>query len=281
VTARRQQWSLRGFGRCTVLLFAFAGLETRAENFQPNAAASYEQRIGQAVPLDTVFVDAEGTRRPLATFFHDQPVVLFFGYARCPQLCSLVLDGAVEALRGLQATVGKDFQVVSISIDPAETATDNQTRQRGAIRRYGRTGTEAGWHFLTGDAAAIKTVAKAVGFRFTYDPRSHQYAHPSGFVIVTPRGMISRYFLGLDFPAAEISPALARAAKGKTGEPVFNLLLLCFRGDGIGGRYGAVIWRSLSAAVALTVLALAGGVGWMLRQEHRRSRLATWVEEGR
>jgi protein SCO1 len=235
-------------------------------------AIRFEQRIGAQLPLDQTFTDTSGASRRLGDFFHGQPVVLYFGYARCPQLCSVVADGANAALRRLAPSAGRDFQVVTLSLDPTETAAEAKATETLAVRRYGRTGAGAGWHYLTGDAAAIQAVADVAGFHFRYDPRSKQYAHPSGFLIATPTGVVSRYFLGVDFAAGDVASSLRRAAQEKTGDTVFDLLLLCFHGEGIGGRYGALIWRVLATSVVLTVVALAGGVGWMLWQE-RRDRL--------
>jgi protein SCO1/2 len=228
----------------------------------------FEQRIGEVLPLDTVFIDEHGTTRSLRAFFGQAPVVLYFNYFRCPQLCSVVADGAVDVLRRLDTTVGRDFSVISISIDPTDTAATALGKQQEAVGRYGRTGAAAGWHTLTGHAAAIRAVTAAAGFHFTYDPRSGQFGHPSGMIIVTPKGVVSRYFLGIDFPAPGIAAALERAAAEKTGEPAYNLLFICFQG-GPAGRYGHVIWLVLSISVALTMVGLFGGIAWMLYREHQ------------
>ena len=236
----------------------------------PPAGVGFEQRIGARLPLAAALVDAAGERHALGDYFHDgKPVVLYFGYARCPQLCSVVADGTVSALRQIKPTVGTDLAVISISVDPSETLAENKQRETDTVRRYGHAGSSAGWDFLTGSETAIRAIADAIGFHYTYDPRSKQYAHPSGFVVVTPDGVVSRYFLGVDFVPTEVAQSLARAANGQTGKSVVDLLLLCFRGGAIGGRYGAIIWRTLGVAVGLTVFALAGGIAWMLRQERR------------
>jgi protein SCO1/2 len=235
----------------------------------PPKGVSFEQRIGETLPPDTHFTGADGGPHRLGEYFHDQPVVLYFGYARCPQLCSVVSDATVEVLRHLERSVGRDLQVVTISIDPAETATDAHAARRLAIRRYGRTGAARGWHYLTGTESEIAAVTRAAGFHYRYDPATKQYAHASGFLVVTPGGMISRYFLGVDFDAREVAAALNRAAAGKTGPSVYDLLLLCFHGGTIGGRYGVLIWRTLEVAVTLTVVVLFGGIAWLLYQERR------------
>ncbi len=241
---------------------------------QPPAVAPgvrFEQRLGEKLPLEATLADTSGTRRRLGEFFHGQPVVLYFGYARCPQLCSVVADGTNEVLRHLERSVGRDLQVVTISIDSAETSADARSAEALAVRRYGRTGAAAGWHYLTADERTIRLVADAAGFRFRYDPVSRQYAHASGFLVATPDGRISRYFFGVDFVASDVASALNRAAAGQTGVGVYELLLLCFHGGAIGGRYGPLIWRTLTIAVVLTLAALFGGIAWMLRQERHRA----------
>lgn len=235
----------------------------------PAAAPEFEQRIGQALPLDAVFLDEHGAARPLRAFFGKGPVVLYFDYFRCPQLCSVVANGTLDVLRRLEATVGRDYSVISISIDPTDAVAMAAVQQQQSVGRYGRTGAAAGWHTLTGGEAAIRAAADAAGFHFAYDPRSRLYAHPSGFIIITPTGIVSRYFLGVDFPGPDVATALTRAAKNQTGAPVFNLLFVCFQGDGPAGRYGRLIWIVLGISVALTVAGVFGGIAWMLHWEHQ------------
>lgn len=259
--------------------FAVTAMLARAADAPFGGAVRFEQRVGEPLPLATEFVDTAGARRPLRDSFRGQPVVLYFGYARCPQLCSVVSDGTVAALRQIRAEVGRDLSVISISVDPDETLAAARARQGDAVHRYGNPRAADGWHFLRGDEAAIRAVADAAGFRYVYDARSRQYAHPSGFVVVRPDGVIARYFLGVDFPAREVAQAIDDAAHNRPGRRALDLLLLCFRGEGAGGRYTPIIARVLAVAVGLTVLALGGGIAWMLRRErlalHREREVAS------
>jgi protein SCO1/2 len=242
----------------------------------PVPEVGYEQRIGQQLPLDAIFTDGDRQALPLRSYIGDKPVVLVFDYFRCPELCSLVASGATDALRQLKATVGKDYSVVTVSVDPTDTPEMAKSRQMEEVSRYGRTGASGGWHVLVGTPKDIQALADAAGFHYRYDPRSRQYAHPSGLVVVTPRGIVSSYFLGVDFPADRMASAIRRASENKTGTSVFSLLFICFQGGSPEGRYGSLIWTILSISVALTVAAVFGGIAWMLRVE-RRHRLQ---EEG-
>ena len=132
-------------------------------------------------------------------------------------------------------------------------------------RRYGRGSTAPGWHYLAGSEDAIARIASAAGFHFSFDSRTRLYAHPSGFVVLTSTGVISQYFLGIDFDAKAVAVAIDRAAQGKTGSSVFELLLLCARGAGAGGRYSGVVWLALDLGVVLTIGLLGWGISAMVR----------------
>ena len=231
----------------------------------------FEQRIGELLPMGVLLTNGEGVTRPLGSWFGTKPVVLIFNYFRCPEMCSLVSSGAIDALRQLRSSAGRDFEVITVSIDPTDTPEMARTHERQDVAHYGRTGAGAGWHVLVGRTDQIAALTAAAGFHFEYDPRSRQYAHPSGLIVVTPRGAVSSYFMGVDFPARQMSAALREAAANRTGKSVFSLLFVCFQGGAEQGQYGRLIWTALWAGVALTVTALFGGIAWMLRTE-RRSR---------
>jgi protein SCO1/2 len=192
----------------------------------------------------------------------------------------VVVSGVTDALRQIEPGVGREFDFVYVSIDPLDTWQDAAKFRAQEASRYGRGPTFSGWHYFVGPKASITAITQAAGFHFTEDLKNRQYAHPSGFVVLTPSGAISRYFLGVDFSSKDVAEAIRRASMGKTGESVYNLLLVCFRGDQISGRYGVIIWRSLQIAVSLTVFGLAFGIGWMLRQERRASRTPLPSEKG-
>jgi protein SCO1/2 len=251
------------------LVLAVGALHAEPWSAATAPGVAFEQRLGATLPLATPLRDETGARVRLADFFGRRPVVLVFGYTRCPQLCAVVAEGAVEALRGVAARVGRDFDVLYVSIDPGDGPRELAALRERDVRRYGRSGAGEGWHAVAGERSAIATLAAAAGFRFTYDPRSKLYAHASGFLVVTADGRIARYFPGIDFSPREIAAALARAGKGEIGAPAFDLLLLCARGLGVAGRYGALIWTTLMIAVAATIVAVAGGIAWMLRAERR------------
>ena len=232
------------------------------------AAARYDQKLGATVPLDATFRDESGRVMPLGAYLGQRPAILVLGYHECPMLCSLVLGGLVETLTEMRATTGKDFDLIDVSINPADTPAMADKQRRMYFKRYLRDGADAGWHFLTSpDEGQVRRLADAVGFRYAYDPASKQFSHPSGFVVLTPEGTVSRYFFGVTYDAGQVQGALAEAGQRRVGSRVAELLLVCFHYNPIHGRYGALIMNILRAAGALMLVAM----GWLIFQLNRRT----------
>lgn len=229
----------------------------------------FEQRLDVPVNLDLTFRDEQGAERPLRSWFGRRPVVLALVYYRCPMLCNQVINGLVTALRGIELSAGQDFDVVLVSIDHRESPEIAQRKKTPTLQSYDRAGADAGWHFLTGSQENIAALAHTVGYEFRYDPKSGQYAHASGVIVLTPEGRTARYFYGIDYPTRDLRWALVEASHGRVGSAVDQVLLFCYHYDPTTGRYGLAIVRLLRAAGAATVLALAGYIGWAWRRERR------------
>ena len=231
----------------------------------------FEQKINAQVPLDTNFRDENGQFVRLGDYFGKKPVVLVLGYYGCPMLCTLVSNGLVETFHDLSADIGNQFDVLHVSISPAEKPELAASKKREYLRHYGRPGAEAGWHFLTGDEPAIRRLADTVGFHYAYDSTVKQYAHPSGFIVLTPQGKVSRYFFGVDFRAQDLSDALHVAAANRAGSPIRQFLLLCFHYSPVTSKYGALILDSVRGIGIATLLALAIFVTRSCRAERKSS----------
>jgi protein SCO1/2 len=191
-------------------------------------------------------------------------------YYDCPNLCTLVLNGMLRTLRALPLTLGKDFDVLTVSINPADTTALAAAKQTQYLRAYGRTGVESGWHFLTGQSEAIERLAQAVGFGYRYDPDRQQYAHASGIMVLTPSGQLARYFYGIEYAPRDVRLGILEAAEYKVGSLVDQLLLLCYHYDPQSGTYTLGILRTLRLASVVTVVALGVLLGVMVRRERHR-----------
>lgn len=241
----------------------------------------FEQRLGTQVPLDLPFRDETGRTVRLGDYFQGKPVVLTLSYYECPMLCTLVLNGLTSALRALRFDLGKEFVAINVSFNPRETPELAAAKKATYLKEYRRPGSEAGWHFLTGDEESIRRLTEAVGFQYAWDERNQQYAHATGLVVLTPGGQIARYFYGVEFSPRDLRFALIEAAQGKIGSPVDKLLLYCFHYDPSTGRYSALALNSIRIGGVLTVAALISFIVVMLRRERRAATNApTWTPGG-
>ncbi len=238
------------------------------------AQIAFRQHPGRQLPLETGFVDENGVPVRLARYFPARPalpVIVVPGYFRCEMLCMGVSDGLIRALQGMGKVAGRDFRVVYVSIDPAETAEAATARKEAWLRRYGRSDAGPGCVYLRGTPGAVARFAEQIGFEYRADPQTHQFAHPAGFLVATPEGTISRYFLGVSFSAGELERALADAGRQKiaTEAPAPGAALLCFR------AVASAAARLVMGAMRLIALGTAVGLGVLIyraNQTHRANR---------
>jgi protein SCO1/2 len=222
-----------------------------------------EQKLNSQLPFDAEFKDENGNAVKLGDYFgKGKPVVLALVYYECPMLCNEVLNGLTGSLKGISFDAGKDFDVVAISFDARENGKTELAKNKKAsyMARYGRPGTEQGWHFLTGEQSEIDKVTQSVGFNYQFDKATNQFAHAGGIMVVTPEGKLSRYLYGIDYSPKDLKFSLMDSAQNKIGNPVEQLYLYCFHYDPSSGKYGLAILSVLRLMAVATLL----GIGALL-----------------
>lgn len=254
--------SLRCLSSALALLGAFSATALTPGELE---RIGYDQHIGQTISRSLSFEESNRRTVALGDLFNTKPTLLVLGYYRCPMLCTLINDGLILSLQELRFDVGRDFNVINVSIDPKENPAVAAAKRAEYMKRYGRPGASEGWHFLTGSQAAIAQLTNEAGFRFQYDPVAREFAHPSGFLVLTPEGRISRYFFGVNFEARELRGAIIAASKGQGGSLIKDLVLLCSHYNPITGKYGALVMNVLRGLGVLTVLALAWWIASLCR----------------
>jgi protein SCO1/2 len=238
-----------------------------------------DQRLNQQLPLELIFRDENGTPVKLAQYFGKKPVVLSLVYYNCPMLCTQVLNGMVTAFRVLPFQIGNEFDVVTVSFDPRETAALAAAKKKtyiGYLPANSQTGAASGWHFLTGDASTIKQIADAVGFRYQFDEATNQFAHASAIMVANPEGKLSHYFYGIEYSARDLRLALIESAENKIGSPVDQLLLYCYHYDPATGKYGAVVMNMIRLGGIATLF----GIGALILLLRRRGALQMRLRAG-
>ena len=229
-----------------------------------------DQKLDQQAPLDTTFNDESGKPVKLGDYFGKQPVILVMPFYRCAGTCTLEMDGLVRVANAVNPTIGKDYQVVVVSIDPRETPELAAIKKRDYLHSYDRPGAANGLHCLTGTRESIQKLADAVGFRFFYDPRSGAPVHSTGIMICTPGGKLSRYILGVDYAPRNVNLSLVEAGENRIGSLSEKFTLLCSQYDPQSGKYTVAVMRILQVAGCGTVLLLATYIGSMLYLERSR-----------
>jgi protein SCO1/2 len=265
------------------LLALAAALPARAQGpldtVSPERRWSYDQRLNERVPLDTEFVDEQGRAIKLGDCFHEgRPVVLVLVQYLCPSLCGTVLNGLTECMRSMPGLPGIDYEVIVVSFDPREKDKPGLAAAKKAsyLEAYGRSSAASGWHFLTGELPSIKVLTNAVGFIYAYSPKTDQFAHPTGVVVLTPTGRISKYLDGIMYPKDAMEAALRNAAAEEIARPTpsySRLLMLCYDFDPATGKYHVTVMSIVRVAGALTVLILAVGLttAWVRERMARRA----------
>jgi len=231
------------------------------------------ERSGNQIPTDLRFTDDHGEAVQLSDYFDgERPGLLTLNYSSCPMLCSLQLNGLIDGLREMEWTAGEEFEIVTVSIDPAESTALAKRTKAKYLRDYGRPEAAAGWHFLTGTKANIDMLAQAVGFQYKYLPERKEYAHAAVTYVVTPDGILSRNLYGVIYDPKTVRLSLVEAGDGAVGTAFDKILLFCFHYDASEGKYGPAAQRLMMAGGGITVLFLGLGLSAFWRRDARRSR---------
>lgn len=225
------------------------------------ADADIQQLLSEKADIDSMVYTEDAEHVPLASFFDSdrRPIVIVPGYYSCPRLCGLVFNGmrsAIDELADSGMYPGRDFRVLSYSFDEydsPETASEKGQVYRIALEEEVSADT---WHFLTAEKTEIDRFMDSLGYEFTRN--GEDFDHAAGIMILTPKGVISRYMFGIEFPYRELRLSLVEASDGKIGSPVDNVLLMCFRYDSLEGKYVPFVMGFVRLGGLLTLIFLAG-----------------------
>ena len=233
------------------------------------------EHLDGALPEGLTFVETHGitsagvlpeTSATLGSLLHKgKPVILTFNYSSCPMLCTLELNGLVESLLGIDWSIGKDFDVVTIDIDPKDDAEKLARFKKTYVGRYGRDGAETSWHFLRGDEASIKALASAVGFGYQFLPERNEFAHGAAIVLLTPDAKVGRYLYGVKYDSGTMRMGLVESAQGQLGTTMEQFLLYCFHYDESAGKYSLSAMKLMRASAAI-FLVFVGFAIWRLKR---------------
>jgi protein SCO1/2 len=245
---------------------------TLPPNVRPPQLAGVEVKEHLTLPVDLnlEFIAENGYPVKLKQYFNQgRPVILDLIYYNCPMLCTLVLNGQTEAMRAIPWTPGKDYEVVTISIDPMETFADARKKKAVYMGSYDRPA--PGWHFLADKDGNAKKLAEMIGYHYRYDARIGQFAHPAAIMVLTPEGRIARYLYGVRFNPRDLRFAMAEASEGRATMAIEKVLLFCYHYDPKAGSYVYFATNIMRAGGILTVILIAFFLRRMFRMERKRA----------
>jgi protein SCO1 len=268
--------ALTVFFVAVVLLVGQRDAHAQVAGMPPELAhVGVSEKLDGPLPLNTQFRDHTGKTVRLGDYYDGKrPVILTFAYHSCPVLCSMVLNATATGLRGIGWTVGKEFDVVTISIDPEESLEKTANKRKSILNDYGasRGHDGNGWHFLVGDKASIAAVAAAAGFEYQYDADQKQWGHPSVVMITKPDGHMARYLYGLEFPSNDLKLGLLEASLGRSISTIEQIILYCYHYDPKGGKYVLVAFRVMQVSAGSVAIVLFGFLGLFWGRELRKSK---------
>lgn len=246
-----------------VLSFGFA-LTSNAQ-MKAQADIGIDERLGSQVAMDTVLKDENSNDITLRQLIN-KPTILIFNYFRCPGICPVLISNVVGVINRIQLEPGKDFRVVAVSFDPADTPQVAREKKANYLNQLRRPFAPDAWHFLTGTAENTKAVADSAGFN--YRRQGDMYTHPGAIIVLTPKGIISRYLYGTSFVPADVEMAVKEAAGGQVIPTVSRVLAFCYTYDPASRGYVLNVTRVVGTVMLLLVAVFAI---FVLRGRSRKS----------
>lgn len=246
------------------------------------------ERLGAKLPLDARFRTADGALVSLGDVLafagNTMPTIVTFNYSDCPMLCNLQLSGLQTALpamaepvAGVRFIPGRQFRIVTISLEPTE-APDRAAKMRdkylARLPEAQRASARSGWTFLVaaapGDGSQIRRVADAAGFSYTYVPERAEWAHPAALIFLSTTGAITRYVYGIEFSGEVMRESLLKAGLSEAATAV-GFMNRCYHYDPDASSHAraGVLALRIGAAGFLVVLVSVFGLRHVLRKRRR------------
>jgi protein SCO1 len=226
---------------------AGGGGRTATQGQQPTQVGVDEQ-LGARIPLGLRFRDETGRTVRLGDLITG-PTIILPVYYGCTNVCNYLQGGMARALPEIRRTPGTDYRVLSISIDETETPDLAARYQKMYLSALKRPFPPGAWHFLTGDAAGIRALTGAAGYRFQRSGRD--FMHPVASFVVARDGMIVRYLYGTSFLSKDLTLALVEAREGRVGTTIRKVVDYCFSFDPASKSYEFNLLRVSATVVIL------------------------------
>lgn len=232
-----------------ILLFFSLNLKAQQDSLFRNDVGVNE-KLGKFIPLNLKFARETGDTVTLRQLVN-KPTIFLFVYFDCTQLCIPLMQGVSDVIRKTDLQLGKDYQVITISLDPRDTPAKAKLSKASFTKSF--TAEQiSGWTFLTTDSATVFKMIHSVGYNIK--AVGMEFIHPAAIVVVSPKGMVTRYLYGLTFLPFDVKMSIAEASKGIARPTIQKLLLLCFAYDPAGKRYALEVTKLSGIIIGFLIL---------------------------
>ncbi len=226
--------------------------------FRVNESRFLGARPDRATPLR----DETGAPTTLGAY-QGKPLIMVLAYYNCDGTCNVVNAELANRLDTLTNwTIGKDFDVLTVSFDANETP-ETLTKFRQALDLPPRLA--QGWRFaLPSGPEQARALADSVGFKYFWSAQDRAFLHPGIYVVLTPEGRIARFLYATNADTRDLELAITEAMGERISPAQFiNLAVsLCYSYNFKDGRYKLNLpmffgMASLVVGVVLFLLAAA------------------------
>lgn len=195
--------------------------------------AEVTEHLGSQLPLDVKLVNSKGEQVILKDLIKKSTIIDFV-YYKCAGICTPLMIEVSDVVEKSDYTPGKDYDIISISIDQNETPKMAAEKKRAMIGLSGYSIPDTSWYFLTADSASIYTLTNSAGFGFTRTKGG--FLHKGVLIIVDKTGKIVQYLKpgyvqesgNFQILPSEFDMAIRTAQKGKITQTIAKVLQTCF-----------------------------------------------------
>lgn len=230
-----------------LLIFLLIINNLKAEN--KTVEVGLDEQLGKFIPLELSFTDETGNMIPLKKLVN-KPTIFLLVYYECPGLCDPLMSEVVSRINQLDLIPGKDYQVISISINEEDNYQIASNKKKNYLKAIKVEFPDSAWRFLTGSYDNIHKIADAFGYHFK--KQGEIFVHPTTVMFVSPNGKITRYLIGTEFLPFDMKMAILESSKGIPMPTIATLMKICFNYDPQGGKYLLNVTRIAGVTMILT-----------------------------
>nr|WP_241697706.1 SCO family protein [Mariprofundus sp. NF] len=215
--------------------------------------------LGEKVDYDFVLQDKSGADFKLGSLI-GKPLILAFSYYTCDGACSVINKNLAETLKGVNRwEMGQDYNVLTVSFDHNDTPTTiaNFMKEAGFEGNL-----PDGWKITTmREKENILKLTGSMGFNFFWSPRDAMFLHPNVYIMLSPKGRVTRYLYGGTITPLDMELAITKAMGEKIAAAnVIDFVVgACYSYNYKDGKYTVNIPLFVAAGALIFGLSLIVG----------------------